>query len=1182
MVLSDGVPVCNHREHPAVDLKVRIGEIPGDLESAPSIQETETPRPKRRRRWKRWAVPAIFALGLAWMNGPGLRWLVPLAAEHFLPEAGFRGSFKLEGSLTGGLWVKDLVLESDKTLAKLSAGRVKPVYRFSDLIRGRLDGLVVEGLHADLRLGMEEEKSEDKEPLDLGKIVRTLRAAREHFIPLAIDLKDISLKATKDGKPVIALASSRFQHAAGNPALHIRLGAITDANGREWEAREASLVWNADDISLARIDPLPGVSVRDLLLKLPETGEPSAEVGILLDDALLNISTSPGFSSVSVDLREGVVESGRIAERFGLKLPVGARLTSLSVNADGLLPDPMAATGEARLLLEDVVSGDWAVPTLSLDVDMQPELARVAAGGQAFGSGFSLNAEAPVSRSGGRLTPGDMRGRFGIADVPKLVAGLSGRFKVIDPEAPVPPSIVDGGFHVAMKDGRPDSAEASVLLKPAEPQTASSVAVKGRWRIGQPVSGEIELDGVKVAGSYQTEASTYEGSLEAAGFNSGRIDPWLAVVRARSAAAFAVSGTWRGGGDLKSGVHRGKLALERLELSRGEVPPVLAQGGVDYDWPSGFTTRDLRIQTKNQVVSADAQLSEGWLALSNLRWQDGKTAMAGGSAKLPVPEDFSKWRETLANDKRPLELAVESEVLSLALLKDWLPAAAKLDPRSTGKLRVNIAGTYAAPSVDVLIEARELRSPEQPKLPPADLKIAVAGKDGRLSVDGSATAPDFPPAVMTASMPFRPAEWVGNPGLVLEENVSARMDLPRIDLSRFTTLVPGARKLGGVLTGNVEVAGVLRKPDAKGRIDLTGGALELDKPGVPPITGLSAIVDLALDRITLRELKAGVAGGTLQAAGSLTLDDGKPGALDFRVRGDHLPLKRDDSLIVRANADLRLSGNWRQAALTGTAGVVDSIFYRDIELLPIGSPFTAPSAAALPKIDAPAKPADSLPEPFRNWTLDVLARTENPFLIRGNLATGRVDANLRVGGTLGNPTPNGEVRISDFRAELPFSTLTIPSGTLRFTPETGFDPVLEIRGNAEPRPYRVSVFVYGRASDPQLALTSSPPLPENEIMTLLATGATTSGLEDPQQASSRALQLLAEELRRGRFAVGKRLRPLLGLLDRVDFSVAEADPYSSASYSTATLQISDRWYLSAGMGDEGDSRVLGIWRLRFY
>jgi hypothetical protein len=304
--------------------------------------------------------------------------------------------------------------------------------------------------------------------------------------------------------------------------------------------------------------------------------------------------------------------------------------------------------------------------------------------------------------------------------------------------------------------------------------------------------------------------------------------------------------------------------------------------------------------------------------------------------------------------------------------------------------------------------------------------------------------------------------------------------------------------------------------------------------------------------------------------------------MNFRLKGDHLPLWRDESLIVRANTDLRLTGTWKQAALTGTLGVLDSIFYRDIELIPIGSPFTAPSAAALPKIDLIAKPAESMPEPFRNWTLDVRARTENPILIRGNLATGQVKANLRVGGTLGNPAPDGEAQISNLRAALPFSTLTVQSGNVRFTPETGFDPILELRGTAEPRPYQVNVFVYGRASDPQLMLTSSPPLPENEIMTLLATGTTTAGLEDPQAASSRALQLFAEELRRGRFGIGRQLRPLLKLMDNIDFSLAEADPYSSTSFSTATVKLADRWYLSAGMDAEGNSRLLAIWRLRFH
>jgi hypothetical protein len=261
--------------------------------------------------------------------------------------------------------------------------------------------------------------------------------------------------------------------------------------------------------------------------------------------------------------------------------------------------------------------------------------------------------------------------------------------------------------------------------------------------------------------------------------------------------------------------------------------------------------------------------------------------------------------------------------------------------------------------------------------------------------------------------------------------------------------------------------------------------------------------------------------------------------------------------------------------------VVDSLFYRDIELLPMGSPFVAPSAAALPKIDARANPVAALPAPFRDWSLNVLVRTENPFLIRGNLATGSVVGSVRFGGTLGMPAPAGEVRISSLEAALPFSTLKVKNGLLRFTPATGLDPILEIRGSAEPRPYRVSVYAYGRMSDPQLVLTSSPPLPSNEIMTLLATGTTTSGLEDPRMASSRALQLVVEELRRGRFAMGKRLRPLLGLLDRVDFSLADSDPYSGSTYSSATISLTDRWLVSAGMGENGDSRMLGIWRISF-
>lgn len=1141
----------------------------------------EQSHPRQRRRFRTWIALAGLACGLAWLNGPGLRWLVPEIAAHFLGKSGLHGGFDLEGSLTGGISLTNLHLASAGTLAEVSVHRARPVYRFSRLIRGRLDGIEIDGLHAELRLGLEKPEGGESQPPDLEQIVRSIRAARDGIVPLSLRLGNISLEASRDEKPVIALAGSSLQHAAGDPVFKLELGAITDAAGRAWPAQQSLITWNAEELTLDHIDPLPGAGLRDLVVTLPESGGPAADAEVRIHDAVFIVGASPGFSSIRVDLREGRLDSRWLAENFGLELPASATLTSLSLNLDDLLPAPESATGAVRILLEDAAAGGWTMRELNVDARLQADGASLAAAGQAPGTGFSFSAEAAVSRAGGGFSPSEVSGRFNVADVSGLVAALSERVEAIDPQAPAPQSMVDGGFRISLEKLRPSSAEVDLTLKPADPATVTAVSLNGRWRPDGLLTAGIEMEGVKARADYRPEPASYDGEAAFDGFKTARIARWLAVFRAETGGAHDLTGIWRGGGEIKTGRHRGLLSLAKLDAARKDAAPVLVKGDLSYDWPAGFSIRDLSVRTGNQILSADAALAGGWLELSKLSWQDGGRRMASGSARLPAPADFSKWRDMLAHDARPLEVALDSEVLPLHALRDWLPSAANIDSAATGCMSLKVSGTYADPAVAAALEVRNLRAPAQPKLPSADLDVTITGRDGNLAMEGRLSAADFPAAVITASMPFRPAEWAENPDSIRSERISARADLPRLDLSRFAPLVPGARRVSGFLTANIDVAGELGSPVLNGRIGLAGGGLEFKDERIPPVTGIGAAADLAPERITLRDLRADIAGGTLRGGGSLALQNGKPGSLDLRVTGNHLPLLRNDSMIVRANADLRLAGDFQRAALAGTVNIVDSLFYRDIELLPIGTPFTTPSAAALPKIDARPNPAAAVPEPFRNWPVNILVRTGNPFLIRGNLASGRVDANVRVGGTLGNPAPDGEVRISDLTAALPFSTLTVRSGSLRFTPQTGFDPALEIRGSAEPRPYRVSLFVYGRASDPQLVLTSSPPLPENEIMTLLATGATTTGLEDPQAASSRAMQLLVEELRRGRFAVGKRLRPLLGLLDRVDFSLAEADPYSSESFSTATLAITDRWFLSAGMGADGDSRVMGIWRLSF-
>ncbi len=1118
---------------------------------------------------------------MVWLNGPGLRLIAPRVATHFLEKAGLRGNFSVEGNLTGGLSISDLKIEGDKDLATLTIDRVIPDYEWKGLVKGRLEGLTIDGVHADLRLGLKKEDEPEKPPLDLKKLVETLRSVRGQVLPLNLDLKNISLAATRDGKPALTLAPSRISHQPGSQDLTLELGPLTDATGREWPAQQSVITWAPDSLSVPRVDPFPGVSIRDLMVQLPAGGEPSVETQVHLDEAVFVVNTAPGFASAKIDLREGKLKVEETAKHFGVAIPATATLTSLAIELDQILPNPKAATGTVRLLLADLAWQDWQASELSMDASLAADQSTVTAHASALGTEISLNATAPVTRGEKSFTLGDATGNFNVADVPKLLRELSNRVPAIDPEAPVPASTVDGNFNLTLLENKLQAADADLILKPKDDKLASPVNIKARWAPEQPLFADLAADGLKASATYDIKPATYQATLDLDGFTSARIDRWLSIVKVKPGGTADLTGKWTGSGEVKTGRHRGELTFTQATWSREDAAPITAIGGVVYDWPAGFDTKGLRVQMQNQTVALEAGLANGLLELRHFLWSDGKEELAEGTASLPVPADFSKWRDTLARDARPVDVSINSRVLSLGLLKQWVPALEKLDPRSTGQLGIKVTGTYSEPIVDAKFEARDLRSPTQPKLPPADLKVELAGRDGRLTINGEATAPDFPAAVMKAAMPFRPSDWAQQPGSVKEETVEARVDLPRLDLSRFSSLIPAAEQVSGIVTGNVVVSGKVGKPEIKGAINLAGGGIRMKDDKIPPIEGVTASVDLAMDRVVLKSLKSSVAGGTLQGDGSILITEGKLGEIRLQLRGDHLPIVRNDSLILRANANLSLSGTLEKATLSGTVGAVDSIFFRDIEILPIGQPFTGPAAAALPKIDPPKAAASSIPEPFRNWGLALTVRAEDPVIIRGNLANGEISGSIRVGGTVGSPAPDGVFTIRELRASLPFSTLTVRRGTLTFTPSSGFDPILEIRGTAEPRPYQVTIYAYGSASNPQLVLTSNPPLPENEIMTLLATGTTTSGLEDPATASSRALQLLAEEMRRGRFRFGKQLRPLLALADKVDFSLAESDPYSNETFSTATIALTDRWFISAGIGAEGDSRTMLIWRVRF-
>jgi TamB, inner membrane protein subunit of TAM complex len=1161
---------------------------------------TDEKIPKKRggclRRLARLALVGLVLLAVfcVWLNGPGFRWLGPKVVGHYLEKAGFEGSLRLEGTLLGGVEVYDLDLRSrGGALERLVVDRLVTDYRFSEVIRGKVRGISGGGIRAEIRVV--EKEREDKPPVDFVALSKTLGALRERILPLNLDLERVSLSVKKDGVRVVELEDSDFSHIAGEEVVELELGRIIDPEGRFTQKQKAALVWEEGQLTLDNLDLLPSIGLRDVAVMLPEDGMVSAESMIRLGGAMLRLDVGKGLRDVRLDLIEGEFDFGKTLGGFGVVIPLKGRLTSLAVEVKQVFPEWQAAVGTVEAFMEDFSYAGWEVPELAAGVTLDEGAISAKLAGKSLGSDVTVNGAGNFERA--KLGTGDfllrrISGDLAIARVDEVLRALDVKLDLGPDFSGFPESDISGSWAVDLGEGGFGGVDGDLLLK-AKAVDATPVRLNARYDHREKVVTvrEFVADGMVFSGMYGIESQEYEAKQVLKDFDSGRIVPWLRGAGIETPGSSVVSMQWAGGGNFAarrlSGVITGLDGVWQWNAPQEGVarePVAMKAEKLVYNWPGSARVDGLVVETEGQVLKLDAGLAANELTLDGFTWLDGGQELAKGKGKLPVPEDFSNWKAFLESDTRPLDLTIQSETLPLAKLRPWVKGLEQIDDKATGKVDLKIAGSLAVPEVDAVVEIRQVSVPGRSEVPMTDVTLSLKARDGGAEISAEALATGYAPATLKAEMAFLPRKWAQDTGSLMAEKIAGTLDLPRVELSRFQPLIPGAEELGGVAEGKVVIAGTVAAPSLNGNLKLSGGKLRMKGRAIPAMDGIALEVDADLETIKFKGGVANMAGGDLTLAGSLELKneagDGL-GALDVSLKGTGLPVLRNEFLIVRASADLKIAGRISDAKLTGEIGIIDSVFFKDMDLIPIGKPFVGPSAASLPKVDTPANPGAKLPAPLDAWTLDVVVKTIDPILIRGNLGTGQVDVALRLEGNLGDPKPNGKARVTDLVARLPFSTLQVNEGFLNFTPQTGFDPVLEIRGTSEPRPYRVQVYAYGRASDPQLVLTSQPPLPENEIMTLLATGTTSAGLEDSQAASSRAMQLLIEEMRRGRFLFGKQLRPVLGLLDNVDFSLSEADPYDSDTYSSATLELSDKFFISAGLGATGDQRVMAIWRLRF-
>jgi len=182
-----------------------------------------------------------------------------------------------------------------------------------------------------------------------------------------------------------------------------------------------------------------------------------------------------------------------------------------------------------------------------------------------------------------------------------------------------------------------------------------------------------------------------------------------------------------------------------------------------------------------------------------------------------------------------------------------------------------------------------------------------------------------------------------------------------------------------------------------------------------------------------------------------------------------------------------------------------------------------------------------------------------------------------VGGTIGHPTPNGHVAINEGELSLPFSKVDVETGRIEFNESTGFNGTIEFKAKAKADKYQISIYLFDRILSPQYVLTSLPPLPSEDIITLIATGTTRDDLvgEDVgSMAASKAATLFLKNLRKSDNKIDKEPSLLDLLEERTELELGRVNQETGEQTFGGKIRLWKQLFFVGDVDAESDYRAL--------
>lgn len=410
------------------------------------------------------------------------------------------------------------------------------------------------------------------------------------------------------------------------------------------------------------------------------------------------------------------------------------------------------------------------------------------------------------------------------------------------------------------------------------------------------------------------------------------------------------------------------------------------------------------------------------------------------------------------------------------------------------------------------------------------------------------------------------------------EAMDLKVETSTVDLAMIQGFTTEVQNVQGSLQADLQIQGSPRDPHVKGYLDVKQGAITL--PATNEVySWIDSRINFADDRAIVERFEArDTDNHILRVSGELAVHERQVGAFNIKVSSEAFDFLKNELGEVEANVDLTIDGDLRRPRVRGDMTFTEArvIIDRILSKLNLGTYATVetefqgppePGYVAVQRVQVERQPslADLL-------SADVHMRFPNNLLVRAqdlrlteSAPVGLGQMNVTLGGDLtARKRPGEDLQllgdINTIRGTYDFQGRRfelLRDGRVRFEGETVLDPALDINARRVISGVEARIHIGGTMRQPTLDLSSTPPLDQSEILSLIVFNQPINQLGAGEKVA------LAQKA--GALASGFVVTPIVQSLgEALDLDLLEVQPISDEGGGprvTVGQQVNERLFV---------------------